>query len=430
MGQTMSSKILARASGRESVAAGEIVLARIQMLSVPDAALFIDKFEKHGLKVWDPERILFCFDHMFQPEWFPVNAAKEHPKIRKFAKAQGIPANNVYDIGRNGISHQIPVEDGWALPGTVCIGVDTQSATMGAVNCFALPCLWGADPIVLTGEIWMMVPQCIRIHLTGKLPNGLLGKDITYRLLKDLGSVVNGRVLEFTGPGVEELSIDVRMAVANGAVQMGALTMVFPADQKLMDYMTPRAKEAFEPVKPDDDADYVARYDYNLEEFDYLVAGPHEIEIVRPLSELLGLEVTAANIGSCSGGRLEDLALAAEVLRGRKLHPSVRLVVTPISSTTMRDAMEAGILQVLVDAGATVTSPGCGGCYSGNLSPLKLGDGERCISSSVETVKGRMGSLEAEIFLANAAVVAASALEGRIASPAKYLNIQNHGVQP
>ena len=421
MAGTMTCKLLAKASRNASVVPGEAVLARISMMTNLDGTTFIDSFIEKGLRVWDPQRMIFCFDHMFQPDWFPQQAGKEHPKIRAFARAQGIPAENVYDLGRNGISHQIPVEHGWALPGTVCIGADTQSSTMGAANCFALPALFGVDPIILTGDVWMIVPEAIRIELTGALPLGINGKDVVYRLIHDLGDQAAGKVLEFSGPGVATLPMDVRLAIANGAVQIGALTIIFPCDRVLLNYLDGRAREAFEPVAPDLGAEYAAVLHYDLGEMEYLVAGPHEIEFVRPLGDVVGQSIDAANIGSCSSGRLSDLALAAEVLKGRKVHPGVRLVVTPISAETARAASAAGIIQIFLDAGATVTQPGCGGCYSGNLSPLKLGDGERCISTSVETLRGRMGSQDSEVILGNAAVVAASAIEGRIAHPAAYL---------
>ena len=429
MGQTMAAKILAAASGTAVAHPGDVVLAKVDLLTCLDGTTFIDFFNKEHLKVWDPTRIIFCFDHQFQPDWMPQQAAKEHPKIRKFAQEQGVPNENVYDIGRNGISHQIPVEKGWARPGTLCIGADTQSSTMGAANCLALPALFGIDPIVLTGDMWMVVPDCVRINLVGALPPGVSGKDIVYRLIKDLSAVMSGKVIEFSGPGIASLPMDVRLAVANGSVQIGALSIIFPVDQMLLSYLEGRAREPFTPVAPDEDASYVATYEYDLADMEYLVAGPHEIEYVRPLSDVIQLKITAANIGSCSGGRLDDLAIASEVLRGRKVHPDVRLIVTPISADTAREAMSLGYLQVFLDAGATVTNPGCGGCYSGNLSPLKLGDGERCISTSVETLRGRMGSREAEILLGNPAVVAASAIEGRVADPRQYLALKP-GMQP
>jgi homoaconitase/3-isopropylmalate dehydratase large subunit len=408
VGQTMTSKILARAAGRDRVVPGEIVLAKIEMFSSLDGTTFIDMFRERNLKVWDANRVMFCFDHFFQPEWFPQVASKEHGKIRAFAAEQGIPPSHVFDVGRNGISHQIPVEAGWALPGTVCVGVDTQFATVGAANTLAIPLLYAGGAPLLTGDVWMMVPEVIHVSLTGKLPRGILGKDI-------------GRVIEFSGPGIKSLPLDVRMGISNCAVQMGALSMIFPADIILLDYMKIHARAPFEPAEADSDAVYAAVHEYDLSTLECLIAGPFEIDLVRPLKALLGTPVTAANIGSCSSGRFEDLALAAEVLRGRSIHPSVRLAVTPISAQTLRRAEDAGLIKIFADAGAMVTTPGCGSCYSGNLGVIKLGDGERCISSSVETLAGRMGSATAEIFLGNAAVVAASALEGKIADPATYL---------
>jgi 3-isopropylmalate/(R)-2-methylmalate dehydratase large subunit len=424
-GQTMTEKILARASGRDTVEPGDMLIAKIDLFSSIDAALFIDLFRERNLKVWDTERVVFCFDHFFQPEWNPYAAATEHGRIRAFAAEQGIPPDQVFDIGRNGISHQVPVEEGYALPGTVCVGVDTQFATVGATNTFALPLLYGAGAALLTGDIWMVVPEVVRVHLTGALPRGVLGKDVGYRLLHDLGKTVNGRVIEFSGPGVASLPMDVRMGICNCAVQIGALSMVFPADEVLLDYLKPRARRPFEPMSADPDARYAATYEYDLSTFECLIAGPFEIDLVRPLDALLGTPVTAANIGSCSSGRFEDLSLAAQVLKGHKIHPTVRMAVTPISARTMRQAEDAGLIKIFADAGAMVTTPGCGSCHKMNLSTIKLGEKERCISSSVETLVGRMGAASAEIFLGNAAVVAASAIEGRIADPAKYLQTEN-----
>lgn len=419
MKQTMTYKMLARASGQASVKAGDVILPKVEIVACLDTMSFIEAFDEKGYKLWDPARLVICFDHSFQPDWmFP--AVKVHPKIRKFAKAQGVPAENLYDIGRNGISHHIPVEQGWALPGTVCLGMDTQSATMGAANCFAIPC-FEIVPVLLTGDVWLQVPECVRVNLVGKLPSGVEAKDVVYQLLRDLSPHVNGKVMEFSGSGLAQLSLDARMTIANGSMQIGALTSVFPADQILHDYMANRARWPYQGVEADADAPYVAEFEYDLSSFETVIAGPHDITLIRGLSEVMGLEIQAANIGSCSSGRISDLALAAKILAGRKVHPGVRLIVTPISADTGRAAEAAGIYRTFLEAGATITTPGCGGCYSGNLSPLKLGDGERCLSTSVETIRGRMGSTESEVYLGNAAVAAASAIEGRIADPRKYL---------
>ena len=241
MKQTMAYKILARASGKASVKAGDVILPKVEIVACLDTMAFIDAFEKKGYKVWDPKRMVVCLDHSFQPEWM-YPAVKVHPKIRKFVRDQGIPLENFFDIGRNGISHHIPLEQGFALAGTVCLGMDTQSATMGAANCFAMPC-FEIVPVLLTGDVWLQVPECVRVRLVGELPTGVAAKDVVYRLLTDLTPHVNGRVMEFCGPGLAALPIDARMTIANGSMQIGALTSIFPADAVLHDYMKGRARK-------------------------------------------------------------------------------------------------------------------------------------------------------------------------------------------
>ena len=228
-------------------------------------------------------------------------------------------------------------------------------------------------------------------------------------------------MLEFRGPGVASLSVDQRLGVANAANNLGALTMIFPGDDVLAEYLANRVKQPYQFVAPDAAATYAARLSINLDEVPALVSGPDSIEKICGLGDVIGLPVDAAYIGSCSAGRLDDLALAASVLEGRTINPAVRFVVTPISTEVMREASERGIINTLVAAGAMVTPPGCGACYIGNQSPLLLSDGERCITSSVSNDPGRMGSKSAEIYLSNPAVVAASAIEGRIADPRPYL---------
>jgi homoaconitase/3-isopropylmalate dehydratase large subunit len=429
-GRTMTAKILARAASQDSVEVGDVVSAKVDVLTVADTQRFIDLMNERGLRVWDPTRIVFCFDHFFE-DWLPSGASAAHPKIRAFAQAQGIPLENIYDADRRGLSHQVPVEEGWILPGTVSLGADTQAATMGAMNCFTIPTLSsGTTAVVLTGELWQVVPECVSLRLTGKLPRGTLGKDVVYRLIHDLGAVLNGRVVEVSGPGVASLPIDTRMAIANGSIQMGAQTMIFPADEVLLDYLSTRARGPFEPVAADPDAEYVARYDYDLGEFEPLLSGPDEIDLIRPLRDLAGTRIDAAYIGSCSSGRLSDLQLAADVLRGRKVASSVRLVVTPISTKVAREAEQLGVLETLRAAGATITPPGCGACYHGNASPLKLADGEVCVSASVENLSGRMGSDSAKIYLGNAGTVAAAAVAGHLAVPSANLEDDDFENEP
>lgn len=384
------------------------------------SAKYFPWLEENRIKVRDPKRVIFCFDHFFRAS-AGGGAVEHHPLIREFARKQGIPGPNLYDIGRHGLQHQIPAEEGWALPGTVYIGADSQSATMGGMGCFALPATGEVHVIAALGEVWLRVPEVTRVNLKGELRHGVLGKDVFLRLMKELQNAISGRALEFTGPGVESMSIDVRMGVANGSAQIGALTMIFPTDRRLIEYAGPRAREPFEILEADRDAEYVATYEYDLDDFDLMVAGPSSIETIRPLKEVEGTQIHAAYIGSCSGGRLDDLESAAAVLKGRKIHPAVRMVVTPISSHVLREAARLGFITALIEAGATVTTPGCGACYIGNQSPLVLDPGEVCVTGSVEVYDGRMGSKDAKIYAATAGVIAASALEGRIADPRKYL---------
>ncbi|MCK1353263.1 aconitase [Bradyrhizobium sp. CW7] len=420
MSKTMTQKLLARASEKDAVLIGDVVTAKIDVISMMDSFLD-DWLVENNLKAWDPSRVVFSFDHI-GPRATEATLKRwgDVERTREFAQKLGVPRENVYDIGRHGLSHQVPAEEGWVLPGTFYLAADTQGATMGALNCFAMPGLYSTFPALATGEIWIVVPESIRINLTGEMPKGVLGKDIYFRLLQDLRGRADSRVLEFGGPGLLSLPIDVRMGVANGSNHLGAMTSIFEPDQRLIDYLKPRAREAFEPVTPDPDAAYVASYAYDLSTFEPLVSGPGDISKVQPLSEVRGTKVQAAYIGSCSGGRMEDLKLAAEVLDGQKISPDVRLVVTPISSNVARDAAESGVLRTFLRAGATVTSPGCGACHFGNDTPLRLGDGETCITASVENYSGRMGSTKAKIYAANAAVVAASALTGEITDPRSY----------
>lgn len=416
MQMTMTQKILSAASGRE-VIPGDVINVPVSGVSVHDSAP-LGLFDTYPeARIWDPSKIVICYDHFSR-----ANMAAYHARFRAFIREQGIPPENVFAPGRQGLSHQVPGEEGFVLPGTVYAVFDTQGATLGALNCFAFTSLWTTPSVMALGTALVVVPEAVDVELTGRLPWGLTSKDLTFHLHACFGEQLSGRVLEFRGSGVASLSVDQRLGVANAANNLGALTMVFPGDDVLTEYLKGRARGEFKFIRPDPGAAYVARVSIKLDDVPPLVSGPHEIEKIRPLGEVIGLPVDAAYIGSCSAGRLDDLVLAASVLGGRIIDPSVRLVVTPISSAVMREANDLGIIATLVAAGAMVTPPGCGACYSGNLSPLLLGDGERCIASSVSNDPGRMGSKSAEIYLSNPAVVAASAIEGRIADPQPYLS--------
>jgi 3-isopropylmalate/(R)-2-methylmalate dehydratase large subunit len=413
---TMTQKILSAASGRE-VIPGDVINAPVSGVAVHDSAPLgiFDTYPE--ARVWDPSKIVICYDHFSR-----ANMAPYHARFRAFAREQAIPPENVFAPGRQGISHQVPAEAGFVLPGTVYAVFDTQGATLGALNCFAFTSLWTTPSVMALGTALVVVPEVVDVKLTGQLPHGLTSKDLTFHLHARYGQDLIGRVLEFRGPGVASLSVDQRLGVANAANNLGAFTMIFPGDDILADYLRPRVRASYSFVAPDPGATYAASVTIDLADVPPLVSGPHDIEKIRALEEVIGLPVDAAFIGSCSAGRLDDLILAASVLEGRTIDAAVRFVVTPISTEVMREASNRGIIATLVAAGAMVTPPGCGACYIGNQSPLLLGDGERCIASSVSNDPGRMGSKCAEIYLSNPAVVAASALEGRIADPRPYLS--------
>jgi homoaconitase/3-isopropylmalate dehydratase large subunit len=415
MKMTMTQKILSAASGRE-VIPGDVLNAPVSGVAVHDSAplgLF-DTFR--DARVWDPTKVVICYDHFSRTNMVPY-----HERMRSFAREQSIPAENVFDSTRPGISHQVPGEEGFVLPGTVYAVFDTQGATLGALNCFAFTSLWTTPSVMALGTALLVVPEVIDVELVGQLSPGLTSKDLTFHIHALLGEQLSGRALEFRGSGVASLSVDQRMGVANAANNLGAFTMIFPGDDVLSEYLRTRARHPYEFVTADAGAEYVTSVAIDLGDVPPLVSGPHDIDYIRGLDEVMGLPISAAFVGSCSAGRLDDLILAAKVLEGRTVDPSVRLVVTPISTEVMNEATAQGIVASLVAAGALVTTPGCGACYSGNSSPLLLGDGERCIASSASNAPGRMGSKEAEIFLSNPAVVAASAIEGRIADPRPYL---------
>jgi 3-isopropylmalate/(R)-2-methylmalate dehydratase large subunit len=421
MGKTITEKILARASQRPEVNVGDYIVCKPHVLAFHDmGARYIEWWDKHDIRLHDPKRVIWCFDHHARAGLWG-GAAGMHARIREFARRQGIPPENIYDIGRHGIQHQVPAEEGWVLPGTLYIGADSQSGTMGALGCVAYTRNGEIHGVAATGDTWIKVPASMQVKLDGRLRPGVLGKDLALLLTRDIRDRATSLALEFCGPGVGSISVDNRMSVVGTAALMGCETMVFPADRVLLEWVTPRAREPFVPEHSDPDADYVDTYEVDLDAVSPLVAAPHALENVQPLEQVAGTAVDLAFIGSCASARYEDLALAASVLRGRTIHPRVRMVVTPISSTVLRDAARDGIISDLVAAGATITTPGCGGCYIGNQSPATLDDGEVCISTSPENGVGRMGSPNSSIYSANAAVVAASAIEGVIADPTPYI---------
>jgi 3-isopropylmalate/(R)-2-methylmalate dehydratase large subunit len=411
--QTITEKILAKAAGRPSVSPGDYIVAR------PSVVVFMDFFSNvkwladNNLDVWDADRVIFVFDHLHHA------MAQHHAALRQFARERGI---RVFDIGQHGLSHQVPAEAGYVLPGTLYLNADTQAPTMGALGCVALPGVGDTHVVAALGETWLKVPQSVKVDLTGTPPWGITGKEAFMRVMQVAGTEnLIGKMVEFSGPGLQSLSVDFRMSLCNGTSTIGALSGIIVPDEKTLAYVTPRAREPFDVVTSDPNAEYAATFTVDLSMIEPLIGFPPDPSNVHPISEIEGLTIDQANIGSCSSARLDDLALAAEVVRERRVAPGVRFIVTPITSIVAAEAARTGILADLLVAGATVTTPGCGGCWAGNQSPALLADGEVCITSSVENVPGRMGSREASIYIAGAAVVAASAVEGRVTNPQRLL---------
>jgi 3-isopropylmalate/(R)-2-methylmalate dehydratase large subunit len=426
-GRTFAQKAIARAAGLPDAAVGQIVDVRPDLiLSHDNTAAIAAMFYRLGLKkVCDPDRLAITLDHAVPPP--TPRHAQNHAEIRRFVAEQGI--RNFFEAGR-GICHQVLSEEALVLPGQMILGADSHTTHFGWMGAFGagvgrseVLALWA------TGEIWLRVPESIRIVLTGRLPPGVTTKDLCLRIFRDLGA--DGglyRSVEFAGEGVRHLSIESRMGIANFMAEFGVKNAYLPPDDRVFDWLAPRrARRTGEPIEavreriaagalyPDPDAPYEAEYVYCLEDLEPMVACPHSVDHVRPLREVAGTRIDMAFIGTCTNGRLEDIAAAAEILRGRRIAPGVRLLVIPASREVLEEALRRGFIQTLVEAGAMIGVPGCGPCMGNHMGiPAP---GEVVISSGSRNFRGRMGTPDAEIYLASPAVVAASALRGVITDP-------------
>ncbi len=417
MGKTLAEKILSAKSGADA-RAGDIVMARPDfVMSHDNSAAIARHFMKIGLeKVAIPEKIVIVLDHVVPPS--TVEYAENHKFIREFARRQGI--RNFYDIN-HGICHQVFIEEGFALPGTLSLGSDSHTTSYGALGAFSagigrteMASIWA------TGELWMRVPQTIKIVIKGKLPEGVYAKDVVLHIIGKIGADgATYRAVEFTGPVVEGFSIASRITLANMAAEMGAKAGYVPPDERTLEFLSNRAKAPFETITSDPDANYERILEFDVSSLSPRIAAPHTVDNVKPVEELEGLEFHQGLIGTCTNGRVEDLEVAARILKGRKVHPSVRLLVFAASWREYIEALRRGYIETLAQAGAVIMNPGCGPCLGAHEGVIA--SGERALSTSNRNFKGRMGSKEAEIYLASPATVAASAVEGRITDPRKYL---------
>lgn len=416
MPQTITEKILAAHAGRESVAPGELLSVRIDLVLANDitAPIAIDLFEKsHISTVFDPERIALVPDH-FVPNK-DIRSAEQVQIMRRFAKKYGI--RHFFELGEMGIEHVLLPEQGLTLPGDVVIGADSHTCTYGALGAFATGV--GSTDVaaaMITGEIWFKVPESIRISYVGKLKKWVTGKDLILHTIGDIG--VDGatyRAMEFVGEVIEALPMSDRMTMANMAIEAGAKSGIIAPDQVTLDYVNQRAKRPFECFHSDQDAVYDEEKSYDVSALEPQVAFPHLPENTRPVSEVGTIPIEQAVIGSCTNGRIEDLRMAAQVLKGRTINKNVRLIIIPATPSIYRQAMTEGLLEIFLNAKGVISPPTCGPCLGGFMGIL--GPGERAVATTNRNFVGRMGHSTSEVYLANPAVAAASAILGRIASP-------------
>ncbi|MBE9508022.1 MAG: 3-isopropylmalate dehydratase large subunit [Chloroflexi bacterium] len=414
MGHTFVEKVLARRAGLESVVPGQIVTVRPDRLLTHDNTAAISKqFRKIGVeKVADPTMNVIVLDHVTPAanETYATN----HKIIREFVAEQGIAA--FYDIGE-GICHQVLPEKGHAWPGAVIVGSDSHTPTHGAFGAFSAGIgRTEAAAVMATGQIWLRVPASFRIVVNGKLPKRISAKDVILHIIGDLrADGANYCSVEFTGETIREMSIASRMVLTNMAAEMGAKNGVVEPDDKTRAWLKGRVKHDYEEVLADPDATYERVVEYGVSDLAPQVAKPHTVDNVVPVAEVVGTPINQALVGTCTNGRLEDLEAAAEILRGKLIAPSVRMLVLPASREVLLAAIERGVISDLVAAGATMLNPGCGPClgaHQGCMAPAEV-----TISTANRNFKGRMGSKEAFIYLGSPATVAASALTGVITDP-------------
>ena len=416
MGMNMTEKILARHAGRGSVAAGELITCTLDMVLANDitAPPGIKELEKIGRPPFDNTKIALVPDH-FTPNK-DIKTAALTKIVRDFARKYHIV--HYFEVGQDaGIEHVILPDKGLVGPGMLIIGTDSHTCTYGAVNSFATGV--GTTDLAVamaTGEAWFKVPAAIQVELKGQKPKYVNGKDVILTLIGEIG--VDGalyQALEFAGPGVAELSMTDRFTIANMAIEAGGKNGIFPFDERTRAYVEGRVKMTYEPVAPDPDATYVRTIGIDLSRLEPVVAFPHLPGNTKRVSEIGEIPIQQVVIGSCTNGRLEDLAIAADILQGQKVHPNVRCIVIPGSQQVYLDAMAAGYLQIFVEAGAAVSTPTCGPCMGGHMGILAAG--ERCVSTTNRNFRGRMGHVDSEVYLAGPHVAAASAVLGRIAAP-------------
>jgi len=418
LGHTLAEKILMRNTNGPDIAPGELIIANADRVMIHDlfAPFVIEKFyEMNFKKVWDPDKVFIVYDHLVPAS--TLDDYRHHRAAEAFAAEQGI--KNVHRA--DGVCHQLMPEQRHVLPGHVVFGTDSHTTTYGAIGAFATGIGYTEMAAILgTGKLWLKVPATLRFNIEGRLPAGVFSKDIILRIIGDIGADgATYKAMEFAGAAISELSVSSRLTLSNMAVEAGAKAGLMAPDEKTLEFCGLDDAADIRDLKSDGDASFERVFDYDAAGFEPSVACPSNVDNTRGVGEVSGIKLDQAFLGSCTNGRLEDLEIAAQILKGRKVAPFMKFIVTPASRTVYRDAVEKGIISVFLEAGAIVTQASCGLCCgrSGGI----VSDGERVIASNNRNFLGRMGSSKSEVYLASPATVAASAIEGRIADPRKYL---------
>ena len=410
----MTQKILAAHSGRESVRAGEIIMADLDLVLGNDITtpVAINEFEKAGCGcVFDREKVTFVLDH-FTPNK-DIKAAEQSKQIREFAGKHNV--THFYDVGEMGVEHALLPEKGLVVSGDVVIGADSHTCTYGALGAFSTG-VGSTDMAagMATGKVWLKVPSAIKFNLTGKLKKWVSGKDVILHIIGMIG--VDGALyksMEFTGDGVKNLSMSDRLCIANMAIEAGAKNGIFPVDGITMQYVGEHSDRKPRVFAADADAEYDEVYDIDLSKIEQTVAFPHLPENAKTFDKIGNVKIDQVVIGSCTNGRLEDLIEAANILKGKKVAKGVRAIIIPATQKIYMEAMEMGLLKTFIESGCAVSTPTCGPCLGGHMGILAKG--ERCVATTNRNFVGRMGHPESEVYLASPAVAAASAIAGKLA---------------
>jgi len=417
-------QILARAANRDQVKPGEFIVAKVDLAEINDLYLqvILSFKEMGGDKVWDPQKITFVMDHYAPAP--TIKAAENQKKMREFAHEQGI--KHFFDVNR-GVCHQVMPEEGLVWPGMMLVATDSHTTTHGAFGAFSTG-IGATDmaAVLLTGEIWLRVPEIVKINITGKTNKGIMAKDIILYIISQLGTdVALYKAIEYSGGVVAEMSLDERLVLCNMSVEMGAKATYIKPDKKVWDYLSQVRHQKVQKgmsiiqLGEKENEVYESVNNFDISKLEPQIALPNRVDKVAPVSQVIGEPIHQAFIGTCTGGRINDIKTAAEILKGKKIAPWVRLLVIPASSQILKKCIDLGYIQILLDSGATLATPSCGPClgaHEGVLAP-----GENCISTSSRNFPGRMGSTDAKIFLSSPATVAASALKGAITDPREFL---------